>query len=99
MADFKLSIGLEPRNKACWNFMGLIYARQGDFAESLSCFDKVITLDSRAVDAHLNAARSCQELGLVDNALQLFAKSLAILPDQPEVLTHRGWLQLKQGVL
>lgn len=102
LADFRMALSLEPRAKTVWNLVGLTHHTLGEFREAIECFDKVVLLETNSTEALFNAACSCQEAGLVDNALQLFSKSLSAALDphvQTDVLTHRGWLHLKMGSL
>ena len=99
MLDFKTTVGLEPRSKLGWNFLGLCHHAGGDYLQALECFDRVLALDTESPEALANAAQSCRELGLAPRSLQLYARALALDARQPDVAAQHGWLLYRAGAI
>jgi predicted O-linked N-acetylglucosamine transferase (SPINDLY family) len=75
---FQKAVALDSKSARGWFGQGMALSDQGEYAESLEYFRKVIELDPGLAIAHANLARSLHELGQADLAYQGFKQALGL---------------------
>jgi len=62
--------------------LGVVYAKQGKFAEAIECFKRVLLYTPDSYEAYNNLGTALNSQGSLQEALKVFRISLAIKPDQ-----------------
>jgi protein O-mannosyl-transferase len=71
--------------------LGFWYAKNGQVAESLQCYDDAVRLGPDNATALYDAADAFAKLGHWDDAIRDYRRSLQISPNQPDALNNLGF--------
>lgn len=88
------------RNPACWmayNNLGIELARQGDFAQAISQYNKSLELYPAYAEAHYNLATAFLEQGNNSRALTEASLAVQMTPNDPDAHVALGNALLTNG--
>jgi predicted O-linked N-acetylglucosamine transferase (SPINDLY family) len=100
LAAYQSAIRLSPNYAEAHNNLGNVYRDQRRTAEAIACYRKAIECNPRFAAAwHNLGAMLDQHEGRALEALECFARALAIAPDNPDIHWDRGLALLALGRL
>jgi tetratricopeptide (TPR) repeat protein len=73
---------------AGWNNLGIILQEAGKLEESLSCLERVVTLQPGYAEAHNNLGNTLKRLGRLEAARGYYEQALKIIPSYAEALSN-----------
>ncbi len=77
-------------NAEAWHWLGVLHHQQGDHARAVESIVRAISLRPGSFLYHANLAEAYRALGDPERAVECCRASLAIWPDNPEVLCNVG---------
>jgi Flp pilus assembly protein TadD len=80
-----------------WTNLARVRLARGDFKGGLDAADQALTIDSGSADALHQRGRALEEMGKVDEALQMFEQARAAAPDNGWIANSLGHLLLVRG--
>jgi tetratricopeptide (TPR) repeat protein len=87
---------LKQSNSEVERLIGITYALQKKFSESLAWFQKAIQTSDRNSMAYMNMGSAYQAMGIEDKALENYDQSIEIEPRNLEALKNRGNLYFQR---
>lgn len=81
------------------NNLGVLYARQGNFAEAMVEYQRALSLDPRTYEAHKNAGVLCAQQGDLEGAHRHYQQALELKPRFVEALNAQGLVLMERGQL
>jgi serine/threonine protein kinase/Tfp pilus assembly protein PilF len=88
-----------PGNSEVAHALGRITRREGDWDQSIACFDQALTLDPRNMVLVTDAAWTYTMLRQFLTALKLYDRALDIKPNNPDVMASKARIYQAEGNL
>jgi tetratricopeptide (TPR) repeat protein len=99
----KITLGrvsrMQPRNADVSYALGLITRNQGEWDQSIVCWEQALALDPRNVQTLTAAAVTHTVLRQFPAALKLYDQALDIMPDDPDVKAEKAAIYQARGNL
>ena len=84
------AVQLDPHHPLAWNNMGIYYAGQGHYGQSLTCFREAQRLSPRRAEIYIGAGMALFQLDRIQEALGHFEVSLRLNPHDARVWNYAG---------
>ncbi|THG16613.1 hypothetical protein TEA_025965 [Camellia sinensis var. sinensis] len=81
---YKATLSVTTGLSAPFNNLAIIYKQQGNYADSISCYNEVLRIDPLAADGLVNRGNTYKEIGRVNEAIQDYLRAIAIRPTMAE---------------
>lgn len=85
-------IRIDPEVREAYQTLGEIYEDRGDLLKCVSSWDLALRLGPKDADMCRSNARLKQELGLIDEADNLYRQLIQLRPQDPDALWERAVL-------
>ncbi len=80
-ANLKHAIEIEPGESGALCNLGILFAEQGDIAESLAYFDQAIAVNPKLFDPHFNRGLLMLKQGQLDEAIKSLSAAIRLNPN------------------
>ncbi len=88
---YKLAVALDANNTFYWQQLAFLYAEREEFAEAISCWERVIELSpGEQPTAYLGLGMALQEEGRLAEAMERYEAAIQLQPDFAEAYLHIG---------
>ncbi len=91
------AVALQPHHAYILAALGNCYLRMGKFNEAANCYDEVLQLRPKFMNAHFNLALALTKLGQLDRAMAEYKKVLALQPTVVRAHVELGLLCARKG--
>ena len=93
----KQAVEAEPTNKIYWENLAELHDEREEPAESIRCWEQVLTVDPARASAHLGLGWALQDEGRIAEAGEHYHAALRLQPDLAAAHLNLGGLHEEQG--
>jgi tetratricopeptide (TPR) repeat protein len=97
IADYNVTIRLDPKSVSAYNTRGDCYMRQGSNLRALEDYAQAIELDPADSRAYKSRGEAYENLGQLDGALEAYSDAVRIDPKYSRGYFNRGEIFQKKG--
>ncbi len=88
----------EPARAEVWNWVGRVYAAEGQWERSVLCFQRACELNPKEEDACYYLGRNLYTLNRFEGALAALGKALAVEPEARRWRVYRAMAQAQEAL-
>jgi tetratricopeptide (TPR) repeat protein len=83
-------VAKSPGNARAYFNLGCIYAKHGQFRESLDMFNRSLAVNPEHIETYVKRGNAYDDLGLVNEALEDYNRAIALAPNFATAYFDRG---------
>jgi tetratricopeptide (TPR) repeat protein len=99
LAEFKITVNIDPENYKALNMLGECHRLKGDTSEAIKILQKSLEIHPESQVALMAISTALVECGQFDSAIQYINQAVRSYPNNPEIWEIKGDILAKSGYI